>query len=80
MIGGWPFLAIVTLICLGVFANGVRFSRGAEHFATRLRQPPANIRRIGRVFMIAAPLFWLLVLALCLGLFGPVPNIQPIQF
>lgn len=76
---GWLFLSIVTLICLGVFANGLRFSRGAERFATRLRQPPANVRRIGRIFMFAAPIFWLFVLALCLGLFGP-SNIQPIQF
>ncbi|MGN6268311.1 MAG: hypothetical protein ACTHM0_00275 [Sphingomonas sp.] len=77
---GWLFLAIATLICLGVFANGVRFSRGAERLATRLRQPPAKVRQIGQIFMVAAPVFWLLVLALCLGVFGPVPNIQPIQF
>lgn len=80
MMSGWLFLAITTLICLGVFANGVRFSRGAERFATRLRQPAASVRRIGRIQMAAAPLFWLIVLAICLGLFGPVTNIQPIQF
>ncbi|TPG18517.1 hypothetical protein EAH87_10415 [Sphingomonas koreensis] len=77
---GWLFLAIVTLLCLGVFANGLRFSRGADRFASQLGQSPANVRRIGQLFIMAAPLFWLITLALCLGLFGPVPNIQPIQF
>jgi hypothetical protein len=65
------FLGATTLICLGVFLTGLRFSRmtsspfsGAD--GSELVAPP-QIRSIGRLFMIAAPAFWLVAAAFVLS-------------
>lgn len=89
---GALFLGIAALMSLGVFLNGRRFSRlteeklldgrtqiemlpGMARGRTRLEQA----RLVGRVQMIAAPLFLLLVAALCFGLLGPVDGIETIE-
>jgi hypothetical protein len=64
---GRVFLAITALICLGVFLVGLRSSR-----------TPGEAR-IGRFMMIFAPLFLLIVAAICFGLFGPVDGIETID-
>jgi len=76
---GWAFLAIATLICAGVFANGVRFRRSDDRLAARLRLPVEQLRRIGGLFIVAAPLAWLLFAALCFGLLGRIKGISTIQ-
>lgn len=81
MISGWTMWAIGTLVCLAAFANGVRFARKPADTFDRLpggRAAPSP-QMIGRLFLIAAPLFWLLWTAICFGLLGPVQNIQTIQ-
>jgi hypothetical protein len=40
--------------------------------------PAAQVRRIGRLLMIAAPFLWLLNAAFCFGLFGPIEGIGKI--
>ena len=87
---GWIFLGIVTLICVGAFLNGVRFVRTTENPWTGKQLfgmpvsgsdwPIEKVRRMGLLFMIAAPLFLLLTAALCFGLLGPIEGIQTIQF
>ena len=74
---GWTMLGLGTLICIGAFANGLRFARIGE----KLPDDRAQISRrlMGMLVMVAAPLFWLLFAAICFGLFGPVHNIQTIQ-
>ncbi len=78
MTSGWTMLGLGTLICAGLFANGVRFARLGSPLPA---DNPAEIKRrmIGMIFMTLAPLFWLLFAAICFGLFGPVRNIQTIQ-
>jgi hypothetical protein len=81
MTNGWTLWAIGTLICIGLFANGVRFARypasNVELMPGRRTAPSPRV--IGRIFLAAAPLFWLLWTAVCFGLLGPVQNIQTIQ-
>ena len=89
---GALFLAIAALMCLGVFLNGLRFSRMSEEklldgrtqvempsFLARGRTPAAQARLFGRISMILAPLFLLLIAALCFGLLGPVDGIETIE-
>lgn len=86
---GWIFLGIVTLICAGVFLNGVRFSRMTENPWTGKslfgmpvsgsQLPIEKVRRMGLLFMIAAPLFLLLFAIACFGLLGPVQGIETIK-
>ena len=88
MTDGRVFLGIATLICIGNFANGVRFSRMTENpwaqkrlFGLRIEgwdMPVAKLRRMGLLFMVTAPIFWLFVVAMCFGLFGPVEGIRTI--
>jgi len=81
MTSGWTMWAIGTLICLAALANGVRFARKPADTFERIpggRGTPSP-RTLGRVIIIAAPLFWLFWTALWFGLFGPVQNIQTIQ-
>ena len=78
MTSGWLMLGLGTLICLGLFANGVRFARLGQPL------PEGNAfeikrRMMGMLFMTLAPLFWLLFAAVCFGLFGPVQNIRAIE-
>lgn len=87
---GWIFLGIAALICLGSFLNGLRFARATENplagkslFGLPVRgsdTPVEKLRFMGLIFMITAPLFLLLVAALCFGLFGPVDGIETISF
>jgi hypothetical protein len=90
-VSGWLFLGIVALISFGVFANGMRFSRMSEDrlggvqlempsFLAKGRTRVEQTRLFGRISMIAAPLFLVLVAALCFGLFGPVDGIETIKF
>ena len=82
MTSGWSMLAFGTVICLGLFAHAIRMVRRPDRMAERMpggagRAP--SLRNIGRLFLVAAPLFWLFWAALCFGLLGPLRNIQPIQ-
>ena len=79
MTSGWLMLALGTLVCLGLFANGMRFARLGQPLP---QDNPGEIKRrmIGLLFMSLAPIFWLLFAAICFGLFGPIRNIQPISF
>ena len=79
MTSGWTMLGLGTLVCAGGFANGLRFARLGRPLP---HGDVAEIKRrmIGMLIMAAAPLFWLLFAAICFGLFGPVRNIQTIQF
>lgn len=89
MTDGWLFLAISTAICVGVFLNGLRFSRmtqnpwSAKTIAglpvSGSEIPIARIRMIGVIQMIFASLFLFFMIALCFGLFGPVQGITIIQ-
>ena len=63
-IGPDLFLALVGLIALGVFANGLRFYNGAERLAPKLRADPALVRRGGLAQMVGAPLFFTACFAL----------------
>jgi hypothetical protein len=82
---GVLFLAIIALVCIGDFLIGLWFVRMS---ARPLNELPAGVRasspeqlaRIGRLFMIAAPIFFLVMAAVCFGLFGPVGGITPIRF
>jgi hypothetical protein len=86
---GAAFLAISAAICAGVFFNGLRFARmTANPWAGKTilglplagsDSPIGEIRIIGRIQMIFAPLFFLFSVALCLGLLGPVDGIEQIQ-
>lgn len=87
---GALFLGIAALICAGLFLNGLRFARadrnplaGKTLFGLPVQgstRSVEQIRRTGRLFMIAAPLFFLVFAALCFGLLGPVQGITPITF
>ena len=86
---GWLFLGVTALICAACFLNGVRFARMSENPLAGKRllgmpvggseMPIEKVRRMGMLFMIAAPIFFLFVAALCFGLFGPVDGIQIID-
>lgn len=86
---GSAFLVITALICAGVFLNGLRFFRMTSNpWAGKLLlgrpvrgadMPVAQLRRMGLLFMLAAPLFLIFAIALCFGLFGPVDGIQTIH-
>lgn len=85
---GALLLGIAALICAGAFFNGLRFARATRNplaGKTLLglpvqgsTRPVEQIRRIGVLFMVAAPVFLILVTALCFGLLGPVQGITPI--
>ena len=87
---GWLFLGIVALISIGVFFNGLRFSRMSDDrlggvqleipsFLANGRTPAEQTRLVGRISMVVAPLLLLLFAALCFGLFGPVDGIETIK-
>ena len=94
-VDGWVFLVLSFLISVGAFLNGLRFARmtdeealdrrvlieGALAFSRRGRpQTKGDAARLfGRVSMIAAPIFFLFVAALCLGLLGSVADIAIIK-
>ena len=88
MTDGRIFLGIATLICIGAFINGLRFSRMTENpWANRRflgmpiqgsRLPPERVRLLGRLNMFLAVAFWVLVTAMCFGLLGPVEGIRTI--
>ena len=89
MTSGWTFLGLSTLISIGVFLNGVRFARMTENPWTGkslLGQPVSGsemplerIKLFGKIQMILAPLFLLVIAAMCFGLFGPVDGIETIK-
>ena len=77
------FLALVGLICAGVFINGVRFARmthnpwaGKSMMGVPIEGhdlPIEKVRLIGKVQMIVAPIFFLLMSILVLtGKIGPL--------
>lgn len=88
MTGGWLFLGISTLICVGAFLNGHRFANAKSNpFAGKsLSGLPLQgddilvekLRSFGRIFMVFSPLFWAFTFALCLGILGPVEGTRPI--
>lgn len=85
---GALFLGVSALVCAGVFLNGLRFARmtrnpwaGRTVFGQPVRGADMSleqVRRIGLLFMAAAPLFLILAAALAFGLLGP-SNITPIK-
>jgi hypothetical protein len=79
---GWTWLGLVTLICGGAFANGVRFARADDRLATRAApsMDAPRVRGFGLLFMIAAPIMWLFFAAMLFGLFGPIPGLPLIRF
>ena len=89
---GALFLGITTLISLGAFLNGVRFARMSDErlangrfhiempaFLARNRTAGDQVRLLGRLQIIFAPIFLLFSAALSFGLLGPVEGIQTIQ-
>ncbi|CAN5462672.1 hypothetical protein BH10PSE14_BH10PSE14_42980 [soil metagenome] len=88
MADGRLFLGISTLICIGAFLNGRRFARMTKNpWANRRilglpvsgsELPIERVRLIGRINMIGAPVFWLIVAAMCFGLLGPVDGVATI--
>ena len=77
------FLLLIGLICVGVFLNGVRFARmthnpwaGKSIFGLPVQGhdlPVERVRLIGKLQMIFAPLFFLVMSALMLtGKIGPL--------
>ncbi len=80
---------MVSLVCIGVFLNGLRFLRMATQPRAERRimglpaqsahLPDDRLRAFGRLQMAVAPLAWLFLVALCLGLFGPIKGISPID-
>ncbi len=86
MTDGRIFLAMVTLICVGVFLNGLRFLRMATQprAERRIMGLPAQsshlsverLRSFGRLQIAAAPFAWLFFVAMCFGLFGPIKGIS----
>ena len=79
---GWIFLAIGALVGIGDFLVGQRFTRlTAEQLE---RNPGGSIRsvepihRLGRLLMIAAPVFFLLLAAIACGLI-PLDSVEPIR-
>ena len=89
MTDGRIFLGITSLISVGVFLNGLRFARmtsnpwagkkllGLPVEGSEL--PIEQVNRIGKLQMIAAPLFLLFFGALSFGLLGPVAGIATIE-
>lgn len=85
MTDGRIFLAMVTLVCIGVFLNGLRFLRMATQPRAERRimglpaqsahLPDDRLRAFGRLQMAVAPLAWLFFVALCFGLLGPIKGI-----
>lgn len=86
---GWLFLGIATVMCLGVFLNGMRFAyvtanpwAGKRLFGMPVEgseMSVAQVRRLGRLQMLLAPAIWLLFVAFCFGLLGPVDGIETID-
>jgi hypothetical protein len=89
-VSGWLFLAIATVICAGVFLNGVRFARmeanpwaGRRLFGLPVagsRYSAERVRFTGKLNMILAPVIWLFIAAMCFGLLGPINGIHLIKF
>ncbi len=89
MTSGWLFLAFTTPICIGVFLNGLRFSRMKSNpWASRKignlsiggsKLPIRRVQLLGHIQMIAAVVMLLFLIALCFGLLGPVHGIQIIR-
>jgi len=87
---GWVFLSVTVLIAVGVFLNGVRFSRmrknpfvGRSLFGQPIQGTELSIhhiRWIGKIQMIFAPVFLLFAAAMTFGFFGPVEGITIIKF
>jgi hypothetical protein len=84
------FLTLVGLICAGVFLNGLRFARMTHNpwaGKTIFGQPVGGhdlpvdrVRRIGKIQMVAAPLFLALMSYLVLsGKVGPLYGPEWVQ-
>ena len=81
---------IGVLICIGAFLNGLRFARmsknpwaGKSLFGFPVQgadMPLPKLQLIGRIQMIAAPLFLTFWTLMLFGFLGPVEGIQTIKF
>jgi len=80
---GWIMLAVGLVIGIGDFAIGYRFSRVTGDRLERLPdgsvRSPEAARRLGRLIMVAAPIFFLVFAALAFG-WIPSSGIDPIGF
>lgn len=78
---GALLLAIVTLVTLVDFLVGLHLARRGTRTVgappAEAAAAPANARAAGRMIMLASLAAWLVVAALCFGLFGDV-GIDPI--
>ena len=89
MNSGWIFLSVSTLISVFMFFHGRRYARMTENPLANRRilglpiqgsdMPVSQVRFLGRVCMIFAPIFWLMVAAVSFGLVAS-DNIIPIKF
>ncbi|WP_088184148.1 hypothetical protein [Sphingobium sp. Z007] len=89
MTDGRIFLAVVAVIALGVFVNGLRFARmttnpfvGRKLFGMPIEGselPLGRLNLIGKIQMIVAPLFFVFACALTFGFLGPVEGIETIK-
>ena len=90
MMSGWLFLGFTTFVCAGLFLNGFLLVRRGMNpwrerrvFGMTIKGADLSsdqIRWMGRLFMVGAPIFWLIAAAISFGLFGPVEGLDPIQF
>lgn len=75
---GALFLCIMTLVCVTDFVIGWMMWRSGSarpDVGAAPAAPAADLegrRRAGRMIMIAAPILWLIVAAICFGVFGDV--------
>ncbi|HYJ82323.1 MAG TPA: hypothetical protein VEW26_05700 [Allosphingosinicella sp.] len=86
---GWLFIGFSALISVGLFFIGRRFARMTENpwAGQRMLGLPVSgskatveeVRRLGLIFMIAAPIFLLIVTAISLGLLGQAEGIDTID-
>ena len=83
---GTTLLGVISLICIGDIAIALYLLAKANRVGDTLDSAPRSgafdpvgARRVARLMLIATPVTWLFVAALCFGLLGPVGGITPIR-
>jgi hypothetical protein len=89
MASGTTMWIIGVLICVGVFLNGLRFSRmetspfkSVGWFGKAIDDPTEMLKKvnlIGKIQMIFAPLFLIFWTLMLFGVLGPIEGIQTIE-
>jgi len=79
---GWIMLVAGLIVGVGDFVIGYRFTGMTGEQLERLPdgsvRSPEGIQRVGRLVMLAAPIFFLIFAALAFGLI-PMAGIEPIS-